>query len=76
VLSEGGRKGGVGRYKKKNLKREAKPELRTIICVPYRAVVKATQVPRALRHLVSPRVSTCHNAKHLGDKENRNKGKY
>ena len=31
-----------------------------MICVLYRAVGRATQVPRALRHLVSPRVLTRH----------------
>ena len=46
------------KYKKKNLRREAKSELRTVIYIPYEGVVRITQVPRALRHLVSLRVLT------------------
>jgi hypothetical protein len=48
------------KYKKNNLRRETESGLCAIICVPYGAVGRTTQVPRALRHLVSPRVSTRH----------------
>jgi hypothetical protein len=41
------------KYKKNNLRRETKSRLYAIIYVLYRAVSRITQVPRALRHLVS-----------------------
>jgi hypothetical protein len=53
---------GFPKYKKNNLRREAESGLCAIICVPYGAVGRTTQVPRALRHLVSPRVSTRHTS--------------
>jgi hypothetical protein len=53
---------GFPEYKEKNLTREARSGLCTTFRVLYKAVVKVTQVPRALRHLVSPRVSTRHNS--------------
>jgi hypothetical protein len=50
------------KYKKNNLNREAKSGLCTVVCIPFNAVDKASQVPIGSQaHLVSSQVSTHHS---------------